>query len=143
MLHWTAGRLTDRARSKGEHMSDHLEPHPGPSRVGQPPRCSRYARGHAPHPAQVQFCQNDAAEHWQPVVVMGAVGDVVTLAAGDELRRYRNHDPDQLTARVGSAGAEAFLNTRVGLLFLHAWPRDTGAVFSLQPAEQAPEPCRG
>jgi hypothetical protein len=90
----------------------------------------------------VQLCQDDPAEHWQPVLVMGAVGDVVTLAAGDELRRHRNHDTAALTALVQEQGAGGFLNTRLGLLFLHSWPRDPDAVFSLQPAEQAPVPCR-
>jgi hypothetical protein len=123
-------------------VSDHLEPHPGPSRVQAPSSCRRHARGHAPHPAHVQLCQNDTAENWQSVLVMGAVGDVVTLAAGDELRRYRNHDAGALAALVQEQGPGGFLNTRVGLLFLHSWPRDPGAVFSLQPAEQAPVPCR-
>jgi hypothetical protein len=90
----------------------------------------------------VRLCQDDPAEHWRPVLVMGAVGDVVTLAAGDELTRHRNHDIGALTARVQEQGPGGFLNTRLGLLFLHSWPADAGAVYSLQPAEQAPVPCR-
>ncbi|MGY1592303.1 hypothetical protein ACI79D_10040 [Geodermatophilus sp. SYSU D00708] len=123
-------------------MADHLEPYPGPSRVEHSTACDRRARGHAPHPVHVRLCQNDPAEHWQAVLVMGAVGDVVTLAAGHELQRYRNHDTGALTARVQEQGPGGFLNTRVGLLFLHSWPGDAGAVFSLQSAQQAPVPCR-
>ncbi|MGY1823299.1 hypothetical protein [Geodermatophilus sp. SYSU D00079] len=122
-------------------MSDHPESHPGPSRVEASTPCARLARGHAPHPAHVQLAQADD-DHWQPVVVMGAVGDVVTLAADDELRRHRNHDTGHLAALVREAGAEAFLHTRLGLLFLRSWPRDAGSVFSLQPADQPPVPCR-
>ncbi|MGY1632261.1 hypothetical protein ACI784_11215 [Geodermatophilus sp. SYSU D01186] len=122
-------------------MSDHLESHPGSSRVETPIPCRRLARGHAPHPAHVRLAQADDA-HWQPVVVMGAVGDVVTLAVGDELQRHRNHDTGHLADLVREAGPEAFVNTRLGLLFLHSWPRDAGSVFSLQPADQPPVPCR-
>jgi hypothetical protein len=123
-------------------VSDHLEPHPGPSRIEAPNPCRRPARGHAPHPVHVQLAQSGSDEEWQPVVVMGSVDDVVTLAAGDELQRHRNHDAGRLAALVGEDGAEAFLHTRLGLLFLRSWPRDSGAVFSLQPADQPPVPCR-
>jgi hypothetical protein len=123
-------------------VSDHLEPHPGSSRVEAPTPCRRHARGHAPHPAHVQLAQNGPDEHWQPVVVMGAVGDVITLAAGDELQRHRNHDTGHLAELVRADGAEVFLHTRYGLLFLRSWPRDRAAVFSLQPADQPPVPCR-
>ncbi|MGY1640885.1 hypothetical protein ACI782_07080 [Geodermatophilus sp. SYSU D00703] len=123
-------------------MSDHLEPDPGASRVEAPSPCRRIAPGHAAHPAHVRLCQDDAAEHWQSVVVMGAVGDVVTVAAGDELRRYRNHDAGALTALAREHGPGGFLNTRLGLLFPHSWPSDPRAVFSLQPVERAPVPCR-
>ena len=104
--------------------------------------CDSFAPGHAPQPTRVLLCRDDAAEHWEVAVVMGAVGDVVTLAIGDELQRWRNHDADRLTARVQTAGAAAFLNTRLGLLFLRAWPRDAHAVFSLQPAGDPAAPCR-
>ncbi|MGY1637867.1 hypothetical protein ACI78V_14570 [Geodermatophilus sp. SYSU D00742] len=123
-------------------MSDHLEAHPGPSRVGVPNPCRRHARGHAPHPAHVQLAHGGLGGHWQPVVVMGAVDDVVTIAAGGELQRHRNHDTGRLAALVEADGAEAFLDTRLGLLFLRSWPRHAGSVFSLQPADQPPVPCR-
>ncbi|MBB3086686.1 hypothetical protein [Geodermatophilus sabuli] len=73
---------------------------------------------------------------------MGAVDDVVTLAVGDELQRHRNHDTGRMAALVREDGPEAFLHTRLGLLFLRSWPRDAGSVFSLQPADQPPVPCR-
>ena len=55
---------------------------------------------------------------WTPVVVMGAVGDVLTVACGAELRRYRNHDTGRLVDLVDTTGPDALLNERYGLLFL-------------------------
>ncbi|SFL38544.1 hypothetical protein [Geodermatophilus ruber] len=123
-------------------MSDHLEPHPAACRVDSTSTCRRYARGHAPHPVLVQLAQSGPDEHRLPVIVMGAVGDVVTVAAGDELRRYRNHEAARITEVTRATGPEALLNTHHGVLFLRSWPRDRGAVFSLQPADEVTESCR-
>ncbi|NEK57020.1 hypothetical protein GCU56_03925 [Geodermatophilus sabuli] len=123
-------------------MSDRELESPSGRRTPGLTRCGSHAPGHAPHPARVQLCRDDAAEHWEVVIVMGAVDDVVTLALGADLQRWRNHDAAHLAAQVRDCGPAAFLNTRLGLLFLRAWPRDQSAVFSLQPAEHPAAPCR-
>ena len=72
---------------------------------------------------------------------MGAVGDVLTVACGAELRRYRNHDPGRLLDLAAVTGPDALLNERYGLLFLRTWPQDAASVFSLQEADRPPHPC--
>ncbi|MGK5112037.1 hypothetical protein [Geodermatophilus sp. CPCC 205506] len=104
--------------------------------------CDSCAAGHGVHPRRVQLCDGGPDDDWSAVVVMGAVGDVLTVAAGEELRRYRNHDAGRLTQLVDEVGSDALLNRRFGLLFLRTWPRDAGAVFSLQSADQPPSPCQ-
>jgi hypothetical protein len=104
--------------------------------------CTSHAAGHAVHPTRVLLCDNGPADVWAPVVVMGAVGNVLTVACGAELRRYRNHGAGRLLDLVDTTGPDALLNERYGLLFLRTWPQDAAAVFSLQPADQPPQPCR-
>ncbi len=104
-------------------------------------RCDSRAAGHAVHPVHLRLCDGCPDDDWSPVVVMGAVGDVVTVASGVELRRHRNHDSGRLLRLVADAGPDALLNLRYGLLFLRSWPRDGAAVFSLQPADHLPHPC--
>jgi hypothetical protein len=104
-------------------------------------RCSSHAAGHGVHPTRVLLCDNSPDGAWTPVVVMGAVGDVLTVACGAELRRYRNHDTGRLVDLVDTTGPDALLNERYGLLFLRTWPQDAASVFSLQPADQPPHPC--
>ncbi len=105
-------------------------------------RCTIHATGHAVHPTRVLLCDNSPDDAWSPVVVMGAVGDVLTVACGTELRRYRNHDTARLLDLAGTTGPDALLNERYGLLFLRTWPQDAASVFSLQPADEPPHPCR-
>ena len=104
-------------------------------------RCDSRAAGHAVHPVHLRLCDGSKDDDWSAVVVMGAVGDVVTLACGEELRRHRNHDAGRLLHLVAQAGPDAVLNLRYGLLFLRTWPRDPASVFSLQPADHLPHPC--
>ena len=104
--------------------------------------CASRAAGHAVHPTRVLLCDNGPADVWAPVVVMGAVGDVLTVACGAELRRYRNHGAGRLLDLVVTTGPDALLNERYGLLFLRTWPQDAASVFSLQPVNQPPQPCR-
>ncbi len=104
--------------------------------------CSSHAAGHDVHPTRVLLCDNSPDDAWTPVVVMGAVGDVLTVACGAELRCYRNHEAGRLLALVDTTGPDALLNERYGLLFLRTWPQDAASVFSLQPADQPPHPCR-
>ncbi len=105
-------------------------------------RCSSHAAGHGAHPARVLLCDNGPDDAWTPVVVMGAVDDVLTVACCAELRRYRNHDAGRLLDLVDTTGPDALLHERYGLLFLRTWPQDAASVFSLQPADQPPHPCR-
>ncbi|MGY1680676.1 hypothetical protein [Geodermatophilus sp. SYSU D01176] len=105
-------------------------------------RCTSHAAGHGVHPTHVLLCDNSPDSAWTPVVVMGAVDDVLTVACGQGLRRYRNHDPGRLLDLAGATGPDALLNERYGLLFLRTWPRDAASVFSLQPADHPPHPCR-
>jgi len=112
------------------------------SRAAHPARCSSYAAGHAVHPVRVRLCEGSPADTWVPVLVMGVVGDVVTLAAGDVLHRYRNHDTVHLATMVGRVGPDALLNLRCRMLFLRSWPRDAGSVFSLQSADEPGQACR-
>ncbi|WP_448618302.1 hypothetical protein [Geodermatophilus sp. URMC 65] len=104
-------------------------------------RCSSHAAGHGVHPTRVLLCDDSPDDAWTPVVVMGAVGDVLTVACGAELRRYRNHDTGRLVDLVDTTGPDALVNERYGLLFLRTWPQDAASVFSLQPADQPPHPC--
>ena len=104
--------------------------------------CASHAAGHAVHPTRVLLCDNSPDDAWTPVVVMGAVGDVLTVGCGAELHRYRNHGAGRLLDLVDTTGPDALLNERYGLLFLRAWPQDAAAVFSLHPADQPPHPCR-
>lgn len=116
-----------------------LEPSAG-SRT-RPAPCASTAAGHGVHPTRVLLCDSTPDDAWTPVVVMGAVGDVVTVACGAELRRYRNHDPGRLLDLAAVTGPDALLNERYGLLFLRTWPQDATAVFSLQQADRPPHPC--
>ncbi len=104
--------------------------------------CTSHAAGHAVHPTRVLLCDTSPDDAWTPVVVMGAVDDVLTVACCAELRRYRNHETGRLLDLAGTTGPDALLNERYGLLFLRTWPQDAAAVFSLQPADQPPHPCR-
>jgi hypothetical protein len=119
-----------------------LEPTAGNTRSTRPVQCASHAPGHAVHPARVLLCDSSPDDAWAPVVVMGVVGDVLTVACGAELRRYRNHDTGRLLELGDTTGPDALLNQRYGLLFLRTWPQDAASVFSLQPADQPPQPCR-
>ncbi len=103
--------------------------------------CTRRSAGHSPHRATILLCHTGALAEWRPVFVLGVEDGVVTLADGDELVRFRNHDTDALVRAVRDAGPEAHLNTRFGYLFLASWPRDAEAVFSLGPADRPCPPC--
>ena len=103
--------------------------------------CTQRTAGHAPHRATILLCHTGALSEWRPVFVLGVHEGVVTLADGDEVARFRNHDGGALAAAVTEAGPEAHLNTRFGYLFLGSWPRDPDAVFSLAPADQPHSPC--
>jgi hypothetical protein len=72
---------------------------------------------------------------------MGAVGGVVGVACGAELRRYRDHESGRLLDLAGTTGPDALLHERYGLLLLRTWPQDAASVFTLQPADQLPQPC--
>jgi hypothetical protein len=119
------------------------EPGPtaGGSRSTRPVRCISRAAGHTPHPVHLRLCDSSPDGDWAPAVVMGGIGDVVTLARGEELRRHRNHDTAGLLDLVADVGPDAMLNLRYGLLFLRSWPRRAEAVFSLQSADRLPHPC--
>lgn len=119
-----------------------LEPTAGSTRSARPVQCASHAAGHAAHPTRVLLCDNSPGDAWTAVVVMGAVGDVLTVACGAELGRYRNHDAGRLLELADATGPDALLNERYGLLFLRTWPQDAGSVFSLQPADQPPSLCR-
>ena len=114
---------------------------PTAERGSRTARCTSHAAGHAVHHARVLLCDTSPDEAWSPVVVMGALGDVLTVACGAELRRYRNHDTRRLLDLADVTGPDALLNERYGLLFLRTWPQDRASVFSLQPAGQPPHPC--
>jgi hypothetical protein len=119
-----------------------LEPTAGNIRSTRPVQCASHAPGHAVHPTRVLLCDSSPDDAWAPVVVMGAVGDVLTVASDAELRRYRNHDTGRLLELADTTGPDALLNERYGFLFLRTWPQDAASVFSLQPADQPPQPCR-
>ncbi|MGY1746766.1 hypothetical protein [Blastococcus sp. SYSU D00695] len=121
-------------------MSQHVDPSPsGGVRTGG--ACTRRTAGHTPHRSTILLCHTGTLAQWRPVLVMGVVDDVVTLADGDELLRYRNHAPAELARAVAEAGAEGHLNTQFGYLFLASWPRDPEAVFSLAPVDRPGGAC--
>ena len=103
--------------------------------------CTLRSAGHTPHRATILLCHTGALSEWRSVFVLGVHGDVVTLADGDEVVGFRNHDPQALARAVVEAGPDAHLNTRFGYLFLASWPRDPEAVFSLAPADRPHPPC--
>lgn len=107
-----------------------------------PRECRSHAQGHTPHVIQVRLCHESPDAHWLRVVVMDAGGEVITLAVGDELRSYRNHEADRLAAVVTSVGAEALFNVQRGVLFLRPWPGGARSVFSVQAAERPLGECR-
>lgn len=115
---------------------------PRPSRVlPTGAACTRRTAGHTPHRSTILLCHTGAPADWLPVFVMGIVGNVVTLADGDELVRFHNHAPDALARTVVEAGPQGHVNTRFGYLFLGSWPRDPEAVFSLAPADRPWPSC--
>lgn len=118
------------------------DPQPAPTAAARTAACTSRAPGHVVQPTRVLLCDCGSDEDWTPVLVMGAVGDVLTVAAGIELHRYRNHEIARLVDLVETTGPDALLNRRYGLLFLRTWPQDAASVFSLQPADQLPQPCR-
>ena len=103
--------------------------------------CTRRTAGHTPHRTNILLCHTGALAEWRQVQVMGVDGGVLTLAAGDELQRFRNHDPEALARAVADAGPQACLNTRFGYLFLASWPREPEAVFSLCAVDLDCPPC--
>jgi hypothetical protein len=105
--------------------------------------CTRRTAGHTPHRATILLCHTGALSEWRAVFVLGVHDGVVTLADGDEVVRFRNHDGEALARSVAEAGPEAHMNTRFGYLFLASWPRDPEAVFSLASADQPHPPCGG
>ena len=116
-------------------MPSDIDPRPsGGLRTGE--GCSRRTAGHAPHRSTILLCHTGALADWRPVYVLGVDGDVVTLADGDQLVRFRNHAPDALAYAVAEAGPRAHVNVRFGYLFLASWPRDPEAVFSLVPVDR-------
>ncbi|MGY1743099.1 MULTISPECIES: hypothetical protein [unclassified Blastococcus] len=121
-------------------MPNDVNPMPRPG-LATGSTCSRRAAGHSPHRSTILLCHTGGLADWRPVFVLGVDDDVVTLADGDRLARYRNHAPTTLARAVVEAGPEAHLNTRFGYLFLTSWPRDPDAVFSLAPADQPHSPC--
>ncbi len=82
--------------------------------------CTSHTAAHAVHPTRVLVRDNSPDDAWTPVVVMGAVGDVLTVACGAELRRYRRHGAGRLLDLVDTIGPDAPLNERYGLLFLRS-----------------------
>ena len=104
-------------------------------------QCRRYSAGHTPHVIQVRLCHESPADDWLQVVVLGAVGDVLTLADGDRLRRYRNHEAAYLAAVAERVGAEARFNVRYRALFLQPWPDGARSVFHLQDVDDPPLRC--
>jgi hypothetical protein len=67
-------------------------------------------------------------------------GAALPLTAQD--RRGHGRTGARLLDLTGIAGPDALLDERYGLLFLHTWPQDAASVFSLQPGDQRPQPCR-
>lgn len=118
------------------------EPGPTAAHSRRTTRCTSRAPGHAVQATRVLLCDSSPDDAWTPVVVMGAVDDVLTVACGTELRRYRNHETGRLVDLVDTTGPDALFNQRYGLLFLRTWPQDAASVFSLQPADQPLQPCR-
>jgi hypothetical protein len=103
--------------------------------------CTQRMPGHTPHRTTLLLCHTGALADWRSVVVMGVLDDVVTLADGDQLVRFRNHAPEALMRAVAESGPQAQVNTRFGYLFLASWPQDPEAVFSLVPADRPCPPC--
>jgi hypothetical protein len=103
--------------------------------------CTSRTAGHEPHRTNILLCHTGTLAEWRTVQVMGVVDGVVTVAADEELQRFRNHAPEALARAVAEAGPEAHLNTRFGYLFLASWPRDAEAVFSLVPADRPQLSC--
>ncbi|WNV74107.1 hypothetical protein [Geodermatophilus sp. DSM 44513] len=110
-------------------------------RPAGPQRCTVRVAGHAVHPTRLRRHLDQGGGAGEPVVVLGAVGDVVVLGRGAELWRYRNHDPGRLVALAAVPGCRALLDVRHGLLVVRRGPQDAGSVFSLQPADHLPHPC--
>jgi hypothetical protein len=103
--------------------------------------CTRRSAGHSPHRSSILLCHTGALAEWHQVLVLDVSDGVITLAVGDELQRFRNHDPEALAAAVAAAGPQAHLNTRFGYLFLASWPREAEAVFSLCGVDRDCPPC--
>ena len=121
-------------------MPSDVDPMPGPT-LRNGAACPRRTAGHTPHRTTILLCHTGALAEWRSVFVLGVHDDVVTLADGDEIARFRNHAPEALAEAVAAAGPAAHLNSRFGYLFLASWPRDPEAVFSLCPADQPFPPC--
>ena len=104
-------------------------------------RCASYFNGHTPHWIPALHSHKSAPDAWQRAIVMAVLGDEVALAVGDELRRYRNHEPAYLDWVVREVGADAELNTEFHYLFMRPRPDRARSVFSLQPVDREPHEC--
>jgi hypothetical protein len=87
---------------------------------GVPPLavCSSHHPGHTVHWIQALHTANkpQAARRTWPGTIRGIDGEVVTIARGRRLHRYRNHDPERLAAVVAGVGRRVSLNDQYSIM---------------------------
>jgi len=94
--------------------------------------CELYQAGHTVH--HIQANRSAGAPHRQGTLTE-ILGNVISVDFGDEIRRYRNHDPDRLVDIVGIGGS-------VGVCERYVILRgNRGYCFSILDADEPWVPC--
>lgn len=102
---------------------------PDPHRIG----CTSYHGGHNVHWIQALHTANkpEVARLTWSAAIVGIEGEVITVRTPTgQVSRYRNHDPERLTAIVDSIGAGVTINSAYAILrvgaFCFSVRKDTG-----------------
>ena len=77
-------------------------------------RCDRYTPGHTVHWIHAKKASQEPGEHEEGTVV--AVGALITIRVGDELRRYFNHQPERFADAIEIYGHAVRVDERWHLL---------------------------
>ncbi len=94
--------------------------------------CELYQAGHTVHHIQANRSAGEPHRHGTLTEVLG---NVITVDFGNEMGRYRNHDPDRLVNIVGIGGAVEVCERYVILR------GNGGYCFSIQDADEPWIPC--
>ncbi len=109
------------------HLSQPRDPEDG---FLWPRRCGRSGSGHTPNVVQIKVCLRDTPRKGK---LLGVEDNVISVDFGDQIVRYRNHEPERLLEIVGIGGT-----VRVFSSLLQSW---SDYCFSILDADAQWIPC--